>query len=378
MARTAEFGMLRTEVDYAWPAVVRPSFDVKLVYLDLNQWIGLAKAATGHSDGRRFGDALEAAREAKREGCAVFPLSGSHYMELAGIGSFRHRTDIAGVMEELSGFSTLLSRAVLIKLEVEAALTARFGDRPDRYAPQTLLNFGIGPAFGMVGGLRIRNRAGRDVTEEARLEHPGGPEAFDQMLREMNIGLERGMLCGPSAQEADELRSAGGWDPSVARKIASDRAALEQAQVENLNSSDDARKWRRSRLRDITSARHFAIDLDALTANGLQARNIEFEDAFSAPPDDAEGPSELRCFTDSMPSSDVFVTITTEMHRNSERVWKPNDIFDIDALSVGVAYCDAVLCDNDKARILNVRRVGERLRTRVTSQLVELPGILAS
>jgi hypothetical protein len=36
-----------------------------------------------------------------------------------------------------------------------------------------------------------------------------------------------------------------------------------------------------------------------------------------------------------------------------------------------------VLCDNDKARMVNVRRVGDRLGTRVTSRLVELPDILA-
>jgi hypothetical protein len=49
-----------------------------------------------------------------------------------------------------------------------------------------------------------------------------------------------------------------------------------------------------------------------------------------------------------MPCSDVFVTLMTEMHQNAERIWQPNDIFDIDALSVGVAYCDVVLCDNDE------------------------------
>jgi hypothetical protein len=224
MATTAEHGMLRTEVDYAWPAIFRSAYEVKLVYLDLNQWISLAKAATGHKDGARYLQAFEAARAAKDAGTAMFPLSGTHYMELAGIGSFRHRSDIAGVMEELSGFSTILSRAVLTKCEVEAALTARFGSRPDLYSPLTLLNFGVGPAFGMVGGLRFRNRAGRDVTEEARLEHPDGPEEFDRMLREMNIKLERAMLRGPSPHEAEELRSAGGWDPTVARKIATERA----------------------------------------------------------------------------------------------------------------------------------------------------------
>src|SRR5207245_11120872 len=88
----------------------------------------------------------------------------------------------------------------------------------------TVLNFGDGPAFGMVGGLRFRNRAGRDVTEEARLEHPDGPEEFDRMLREMNIKLERAMLRGPSPHEGEELRSAGGWVRSIGARLPVDGA----------------------------------------------------------------------------------------------------------------------------------------------------------
>ena len=54
MATALAHGMHRIEVDYVWPTkITRPSSDVKLVYLDLNQWIGLAKAATGHKDGPR-------------------------------------------------------------------------------------------------------------------------------------------------------------------------------------------------------------------------------------------------------------------------------------------------------------------------------------
>jgi hypothetical protein len=70
-------------------------------------------------------------------------------------------------------------------------------------------------------------------------------------------------------------------------------------------------------------------------------------------------------------------TLMTEMHRNPQRTWTPNDVFDIQALSVGVAYCDAVLCDKDKARMLNLRKVGDRLGTRITSRLAELPDVLA-
>jgi hypothetical protein len=377
MATSLGHGMDRTDVAYAWPAIFRPPREIKLVYLDLNQWIELAKAATGHSDGARHLPALEAARAAKAAGTAIFPLSGTHYMELAGIGSYRRRCDVADVMEELSGFSTILSWAVLIRVEVEAALTARFGAPPEPYAPLTLLNFGVGPAFGLVGGLRMRNQAGRDVTEEARLEHPDGAEAFDEALRQANLKLERAMLRGPSPEEAKELRNAGSWDPLVARKIATERAAAEQAQVENIDAHPDGQHWRKTRLRDVTSARHFLVDLKEPTIQGLNARKLGLDDAFPPPPEDSAEPIEARRFADSMPSSDVFVTLTTEMHRNPQRTWTPNDVFDIQALSVGVAYCDAVLCDKDKARMLNLHKVGDRLGTRVTSHLLELPEVLA-
>jgi hypothetical protein len=221
-------------------------------------------------------------------------------MELAGIGSYRHRSDLAAVMEELSDFSTLLSRVVLMKLEVEAALTARFGAPSTSRAPHKLLSFGVGPAFGMVGGVRIRNRAGRDVTEEARLEHPEGPEAFDRMMLEMNLRFEREMLRGPSPKDAERLRAAGDWDTIVARRIAAERAALEQQQVEKLRSDDDAGRWRRTRFRDVTAARHFLIDLSETVAAGLRARRIPLDEAFPPPPDDHKsraksGTSLTRC-----------------------------------------------------------------------------------
>ena len=59
-------GLARSSVDYAWPhQLFRPAFDVKLVYLDLNHWISLAKAIKGKKDAEGFGPALEALRAAK-------------------------------------------------------------------------------------------------------------------------------------------------------------------------------------------------------------------------------------------------------------------------------------------------------------------------
>lgn len=68
-------GFDRTDVAYVWPrALGRPS-DVVLVYLDLNHWIGLAKAATGHSDGDRYRPALDLLRQRRDRVARRLPLS---------------------------------------------------------------------------------------------------------------------------------------------------------------------------------------------------------------------------------------------------------------------------------------------------------------
>jgi hypothetical protein len=193
-------GERRTEVDYVWPALlVRPTRDVRIVYLDLNHWIGLAKASVGHPDGLRHVAALEAAREAKASGTAIFPLSSAHYMEISRMRDYRHRRDIARVMEELSDFQTLAARSVIMRLVIETALD-RVARRPIAYAPVKLIGQGSGPAFGKVGGLRIRAIGRRDITDDVRREWRDGPEAFDAMMRDLNIRLERAVLEGPSPQ----------------------------------------------------------------------------------------------------------------------------------------------------------------------------------
>jgi hypothetical protein len=52
-------GIDRPETPYAWPLSLLTSPAGKpLVYLDMNHWIYLAQAATGHASGRRHREAL--------------------------------------------------------------------------------------------------------------------------------------------------------------------------------------------------------------------------------------------------------------------------------------------------------------------------------
>ncbi|MFF5500536.1 hypothetical protein [Streptomyces roseolus] len=77
-----------------------------------------------------------------------------------------------------------------------------------------------------------------------------------------------------------------------------------------------------------------------------------------------------------MPSADVDVTLTTAAHRNRDKSWQANDIFDIDALSIAVPYCDVVVTERHSCSVLNATKVPRKAGTRVVPTLSDLITIL--
>ena len=70
----------------------------------------------------------------------------------------------------------------------------------------------------MVGGFRVKSTGGEDVTEQFPSSYRDGPGAFDAILAEAELGLNRSVIDGPSADEEPELRALG-WDPRAAFKV---------------------------------------------------------------------------------------------------------------------------------------------------------------
>jgi hypothetical protein len=196
-----------------WASVTRPQ--VPLVYFDLNHYIQLAKAsrsAAGHASesGRPiavlpgYADLLNAARRAKAEGRARFPLSGIHSMEVAhAVPSPRQRGHVADVMEELSDFGYLLGRPYLVQMEIAAGLD-KIHNSPASYAPMPLLQDSVLWAFGHRGGFKFVDEAGNDI--ESQLRQELGDEAYDKQLAEMNYIRERKLLEGPQPRSTDAVR----------------------------------------------------------------------------------------------------------------------------------------------------------------------------
>ena len=224
MSRHAAAGMPAL----VWPSsLVRPSCPPKLVYLDLNHWIYLSQAASGARNGASYLPALEACRRACVAGRAVFVLSGAHYMELTKIADPAQRRRIAEVMEELSGFTTLLSRQIVVRLEIDALLDDRLGAMTEPKPSLNLLGHGVGHAFGKQSGFTIRNKYdGSDASDIARARI--GAAAFDELMTRVNRLAERTLLGGPEDSEIPDLTRLG-YVANIAEQVAQRRADQETA-----------------------------------------------------------------------------------------------------------------------------------------------------
>lgn len=357
-------GRDRPDTSYVWPeSLVRAADSVRIVYLDLNHWIELAKANTGHPDGIRFQAALTAIRSA--DSSFVFPLSSVHYMEMAGIRDPRQRLDVATVMEEISGFCCLMPRSTVMRLEIEAVVAKRL-ERPEQLLPIPVLGRGVLQAFGRRGGLQVRTEDGADATDAVRNVWPDGPGAFDAWREDAERRLDRSVLRGPTDAEAPDLHALG-WDPTASRRVAIDRAKQE-AELDARLAAEP--RWRRGRLRDVIAARYVAFEAMQALAEAVGQRGVTLEQLFGTDLDHARG------FTDAMPSADVHISLLTAAHSNPQMQWKPNDIFDIDALSVAVAYCDFVVTERHATHLLRSGGIADRLGTTVVATLDELTEVL--
>ncbi|MGA8430636.1 MAG: hypothetical protein WB729_12515 [Candidatus Sulfotelmatobacter sp.] len=288
-------------------------------------------------------------------------LSATHYMEMDKIKNPEQRGDVAGVMEELSGYASLVNRATVMELEL-AAMLDRFVTEPILEPEISLLGRGVRHSLGRGSGLKIFGPSG-DVTGEVRTRM--GAEQFDSMVDKAKFLLEQSVLRGPTADEVGELRALG-WQPQAAIRVAENRAIQEQGLTPHL---DDEAKLRRGRLRDVIAARELSIEFQDMLPRALARRGISLTDIFN-------GPESGRQFVRSMPSTEVSIELKTTWHRDPGKSWTANDIYDIDAMALAVPYCDVVVADKACHSALSAAHLGERMRTALLRNLEELPDVL--
>ena len=262
-------------------------------------------------------------------------------------------------MADISGFAALTPLDIVMQIELEAALDELTGETNPQTLPLSLLRFGSAGAFGKVGGLSVRSD-GVDVTPQVRAEWPEGRSAFDEMLSGLNQEFEFRVLIGPTDEDVPALRAAG-WNPSSAHEMNENRARSEAELQARLDAEP---RWRRGRLRDVIGARHVAIELLDFLNSALARRRLDF--------DLLDDRRLIRRLVDCMPTADARVSLMVEAHRNPQTRWSPNQIVDLDALSLAVPYCDVVACDAQMAHLVKASGTNRRLGATVFDNLDNL------
>lgn len=320
--------------DVIWPGDLGlPDRPPALVYLDMLGFINLAELAAGKSVAPGYDALLAAARRARNERRALFPLSSTHVMELCDIGDVQRRRERVAIMEELSGFHYMLGRPQIQELELEAALNDIPGVRIAPQGPIPLLGPSLLWAFGRRGGL-VTNAPDPD----ALAKHICGQMGIDpgaEPMATLNLWAERELLTGPDDEE-DPALVASGYNPQKWRDTLEKRAEQERDLVGQLDSDP---KFRQGRLRDVVNARELEIELGDKLARMTTAMKTSIGQLLD---DDR---TKLRNFTDRMPSTRVAVSLKAAYHKDNRHQWTTNDINDIDALSIAVPYCDAAFTD---------------------------------
>lgn len=344
-----------------WPSSLteRPPTP-RLAYLDMNFWINFAKAAIGHPAGERYRAAWEVSLAANADGSVIFPLADCHYVELSKVRSPGQRSHVAGVMEQLSGFTAILSRPTIMRLELDVSLGNLFGEDHGLLPDLPLLGWGMAWAFGR-RGLRFGDGTS-DTTDLIRQQCP-------DIYEEVRVMFERAMLAGPQDHQLAALRSMG-WVPDAGTAVAEARAQQEREQAGRFDL-DTA--WREGRLRDVILAREVVVELFDMLNEALAARGRRFAELNLD-----EDRAKARQLVRSMPSSEVSVELKRAAHRNPQLGWTANDVFDIDAMSVAVPYCDIVVTERRACATVRAAHLDRRMNTVVVASPADLITALSS
>jgi hypothetical protein len=119
----------------------------------------------------------------------------------------------------------------------------------------------------------------------------------------------------------------------------------------------------------VVSARELLIEFQNMAPVAFQERGIGLEDILTSP---EAGIAFMR----SMPSTYVSLALKTAWHRNRDKPWSANDIYDIDAMALAVPYCDVVVTEKACHHALVSTGMDRRMNTVLLRDLASLVSTL--
>jgi hypothetical protein len=156
----------------------------KLLALDMNAWIYLAKAHHGRADRPSHVAALEAIREATGSGALVVPIFPMNLTEVTDISTGDRRARLAAFMVSLSQNHSIVYSGTISEREIHDAIQSRYLGRAQASDVRArILHWGMSAAVG-IGKVQLSTKSGDAV-----------PADLQQLLDEVGAHPRLSELC---------------------------------------------------------------------------------------------------------------------------------------------------------------------------------------
>jgi hypothetical protein len=315
----------------AWP---------KVLCLDFNKWVHLARAHYDRSGGEAVKDALRAIRAARDAGKLVVPFGDVNALESQGASDPERRERIIRFLVELSNNLSLLGASTVRDLELARAVGTRLlGQQIDGIRPQ-LVGVGLPHMFD-------------PHTRRAEISMPDNVRLLYEAFLRSPEGTVQGLLKSLSREHVQALRALDAKAMGV---------------VQATRDNDRGMAWPERRALELGNAVRGSSGLAGI----LAALDVEEQTFWRW----LEQHDNLEQFCRSIPSFEVKAALEFRCARDANKAVDDNDGRDMSFLAVAVPYSNIVVTERQWRGHVEATKLASTYGTRVIDDVRALPEIL--
>ena len=308
----------------------------KIIYLDQNKWIDLARANYDKPGGEEFKEILRILSDKVDKEEIILPMSIVHFIETARSVNIERRERLASFMVSLSKGYGILPFNAIRETEVQQAVVKKLGLDANLNIKDLVIGKGIDFALG--GEYKIEgipDNLKKEVLSKINQEEVITSLLVNSIKNETSLEIQK---------EDEEVLS----------------------ELEDMRKKQQEELTKEMRLR--VAIADMSRNLNPIVVGYLHKLGLDvkkFVEQFNSPDD-------WKSFFLDIPTMDIWINLHVLRDNDINRKIHRNDTNDIAFLSIAVPYCDIVVCEKYWAHMLNNSKLAEKYGCIVITSLNEL------
>ena len=309
----------------------------KIIYLDQNKWIDLARAFYGKPEGDKYNTVLNLLQEKVSSGEIILPISTIHIIETSRKADIESRKRLSEFIAPMTKSYGILPNFMIRDQEIENAIMQKIGKDKINKISESVIKKGI---YQMLG-LEFEDDSIIEIFNQFSLNN----EISDKVIAKIMIDLiDRELL--DAIREEDE------------------KAAKEYEITTKKNQASLSKEMRlRLAISEMMNTTFLHKIIEQLNKHGIEVK--QFSNLLL-------NIDDWKNFIFSMPSIDLWINLHVLRDSNKDKVVHRNDSSDIAFLSVAIPYCDVVVTEKFWTHLLVSNRFDKKYNTTVLSDVNEL------